>query len=155
MQECLAQVVAFAAAAISEALARRGVDDTYSPTREIDRIVRALTVAEVGPVGIDPDGAAARVRAALDDGLAPTPSAPLARVEATFAGDRVLRDVLRLVLAWHVEPRIGVLFGHVHDALQRTRPTVGAIAEILRASAAVVAALGGRTRGGAQGVIAV
>ncbi|XYI01015.1 ATP-binding protein [Sorangium sp. So ce1128] len=144
----LALAIAFTAHAIAEALARRrgasSSDASYSPAVEIARTVAQL--AELAapcppPAGLDPGGAAARTRAALDRLLDDEPGEPLGRVERGLGLGRAERDLLRLLVAWAIEPRVGALVGHVHDALQRTRPTHAAAAEILNDPTGVALAL--------------
>ncbi|XXY47657.1 ATP-binding protein [Sorangium sp. So ce269] len=140
----LALAIGFTAHAIAEALARRRGADSYSPAEEIARTVAQL--AELAapcppPAGLDPGGAAARTRAALDRLLDDEPGEPLGRVERGLGLDRAERDLLRLLVAWAIEPRVGALVGHVHDALQRTRPTHAAAAEILNDPTGVALAL--------------
>ncbi|MGK3995550.1 AAA family ATPase [Sorangium sp. So ce1024] len=144
----LALAIGFTAHAIAEALARRrggsAGDAAYSPAEEIARTVAQL--AELAaprppPAGLDPGGAAARARAALDRLLDEAPGEPLGRVERGLGLDRVERDLLRLLVAWAIEPRVGALVGHVHDALHRTRPTHAAAAEILNDPTGVALAL--------------
>ncbi|XXT22751.1 ATP-binding protein [Sorangium sp. So ce429] len=140
----LALAIAFTAHAIAEALARRRGAASYSPAEEIARTVAQLTELAAPcppPAGLDPGGAAARTRAALDRLLEDEPGEPLARVERGLGLDRAERDLLRLLVAWAIEPRVGALVGHVHDALQRTRPTHAAAAEILNDPTGVALAL--------------
>ncbi|AGP35504.1 AAA family ATPase [Sorangium cellulosum] len=144
----LALAVGFTAHAIAEALARRraGIasDAPYAPAEEVARTVAQL--AELAapcppPAGLDPGGAAARARAALDRLLDDQPDEPLGRVERGLGLGRAERDLLRLLVAWAIEPRVGALVGHVHDALQRTRPTHAAAAELLNDPTGVALAL--------------
>ncbi|WP_437983191.1 ATP-binding protein [Sorangium sp. So ce117] len=142
----MALLVRFAALAIAEALARRSVgaggDASYSPAAEISHLVADLSAAlEPTQVGLEPGGKASLARAALDLHLLHHPGEPLARVERGLGLDDIERDLLRILLAFSLDPRIGLLIGHVHDALQRVRPTHGALAEILRAPVAVALAL--------------
>ncbi|HET7539429.1 MAG TPA: ATP-binding protein [Polyangiaceae bacterium] len=139
MNDALFFVNRFAAAAIEEALNRRQAPVEYSAREEVGRLVAGLSSPSVH--GLDPRGKATNARAALESLLAKYPDQPLARVFRTLPAEGPARNVFLLLLAWALEPRIGVLFGHVHDALQRTRPTAGACAEILADSAAVAAAL--------------
>ncbi|WP_437765355.1 ATP-binding protein [Sorangium sp. So ce281] len=144
----LALAIGFTAQAIAEALARRRHDTSrdvsYSATEEVARTVAqlaALASPGAARAGLDPEGAAARARAALDCLLDDEPDEPLGRIERGLGLDRAERDLLRLLVAWASEPRVGVLVGHVHDALQRTRPTHAAAAEILNDPTGVALAL--------------
>jgi AAA+ superfamily predicted ATPase len=144
IRRALALAIDFAAKAIKEALARRSpgaADAPYSAAAEIERLTAELAQLDRVRLGLDPAGEAARARAALEDHLFAEADDPLARLEHGLALSRGERDVLRMLLAWSVEPRIGLLIGHVHDALQKTRPTIGAIAEILHDPVGVALAL--------------
>jgi adenylate kinase family enzyme len=139
MTEVLALVTRFAAAAIEAALARRGVVEEYRAGDEVSRLVASLSAPS--PVGFSSRGKAANACACLAAVVTKDPNAPLARVLEVIGPDRAAREVFLLLLAWAIEPRVGLLFGHVHDALQRTRPTLGACAEILAEPIAVATAL--------------
>lgn len=138
----------FAAKAIKEALARRAparspaeADTPYSASAEVERLTTELANLERARLGLDPVGDAARTRVALDDQLSVDDDDPLARLDRGLSLGRAERDLVRVLLAWSAEPRIGLLFGHLHDALQRTRPTVGALGELLNDPVGVCVAL--------------
>jgi hypothetical protein len=141
MKDSLAIAIHFAASAICEALARRGPAETYAPASEVARLKGELHCGGKGS-GLDARGEATGARAYLRTYVEREPADPLARLFTRLALTRTERDVLTLLIAWAIEPRVGLLFGHVHDALQRTRPSVGAIAEVLNDSVAVTLALG-------------
>lgn len=148
MRRAIALSIDFAAKAMQEALARRspaksadGGDAPYSASAEIERLVAELATLERARVGLDPAGAAARARAAIDQHLCLEPFDPLARLEQNLALGCVERDILRVLVAWSLEPRVGLLIGHIHDALQKTRPTCGALADILHDPIGVAVAL--------------
>jgi hypothetical protein len=152
MRPALALTIRFTARAIAEALDRRrvarskgsssqGDDTTYSSDREVEQLVRELSSAESDRRGLEHAGEADNAQHELDSLLALDPHDPMARIERTLDLDRTERDLLRVVLAWSVEPRVGALIGHIHDALQSTRPTHGAIADILGDPLATAAAL--------------
>lgn len=142
MKTTLALAIHFAAAAISEALARRGAVETYSAPVEVARLKAELCFGVDAARGLEPSGEAAAVRTLLSEELAREPSRPLATLIKRLHLDDTERDILTLLLAWAVEPRVGLMFGHVHDALQKTRPSVAALAEVLRDPLAVLVALG-------------
>jgi hypothetical protein len=139
MTEALILATRFAAAAIEEALARRGGAAEYRADEEVARLVEALLSPT--PVGLYSRGKAANARACLASLAERAPGSPFARVLALLGADRVTRDLFTLLFAWSLDPRVGLLFGHVHDALQRTRPTLGACAEILADPVGVAIAL--------------
>ncbi|WP_394849964.1 ATP-binding protein [Pendulispora brunnea] len=141
MRATLALVVRFAAHAIAEALARRSPGaDTYSPRAEVERLVAELSALDAARTGLEPGGAAELARDTLDDLAEWDGGDPLFRAERVVATTRIERDVFRLLLACSLDPRTGILMAHLHDALNETRPTVGALAEILRDPIAVLGA---------------
>lgn len=136
MRRGLALVVDFAATAINDALARRSPEgpsdaSAYSATAEVERITRELAGLAYTAVGLDAASPAGLRCAMLDQVMSIELDDPLGRLERHLALRRVERDIVRVLVAWSIEPRVGVLIGHVHDALQKTRPTIGALAEIL------------------------
>jgi hypothetical protein len=155
MTEILELNIHFAAAALSEALARRGQAEPYSAGAEIARLAGELAFGGKERRGLDPSGAAVAARALLEERLGAEPRSPLARVVSGLELGRTERDLLSLLLAWALEPRIGLLFGHVHDSLQRTRPTVGAVTEVLADPVGVLVALGAASALRRHGVVEV
>lgn len=146
MRRGLALVIDFVATAIHDALVRRSPEgsvdaSTYSATAEIERITRELAGLAYTAVGLDAASPAGRRCAMLDQVQSIELDDPLGRLERNLALGRVERDIVRVLVAWSIEPRIGVLIGHVHDALQKTRPTIGALAEILNDPVGVAVAL--------------
>jgi adenylate kinase family enzyme len=125
----------FTAHAVSECLARRpeaaAADGVFSAERELAALVESLDADDEGPSGLDPNGAAARARLDLDELLLDEPGDPLARLERRLELSPTERDVLRVLLAWSVEPRVAALVGHVNESLQETTLRVRRLCEIL------------------------
>lgn len=140
MNDFVAASIHFAAAAITEALTRRGQSETYSAKNEIARL-RAELAFGGRARGLDPKGEAMGARAWIESHVVERASDSFSRAFTRLELGRTERDILTLLFAWAIDPRVGLLFGHLHDALQRTRPSSGAIAEALRQPAAVATAL--------------
>ncbi len=133
----------FAARALHEAIARRlGSDDELNTLLE--------TCEAGGARGLDRDGAAFEARVLLDGEVELEPEHPLARIEEGLALGRSERDVLRLLVAWSLEPAIGELIGHLHGDLARDRPSHAALAWTLdpRGVACALAGAGALVRYG-------
>ena len=142
MTDVLALAIHFAGAAIFETLGRRGQADPYSASAEVARLAAELALADNAPRGLDSWGQAAAARVLIDEVVDRQRAEPFSALVTRLDLNRVERDLLALLFGWAVEPRVGVLFGHVHDSLQKTRPTVGAVAEVLRDPVGVMVALG-------------
>lgn len=135
-------LVRFAGLVLGEALGRRqeargGLP--FSAKLEAQQLLGDLR-DPYRSLGLEPGGEAQGAERVLERALQRGSSA-LSRLERGLGLDASGKRVLRLLLAWSIEPRVAVLFGHVHDALQATRPTHGALAEVLRDPIGVVASL--------------